>query len=217
MRRFLAVLRSFFHSSLLCIFPATLLHQLFFHPLSPHLAIYFLVYLSVLLLPNGLDLEKEYVCILLYLITYSVQLLEYIYIYIYIYSFTYLLMVTCLNARKVDNFKPVAKYKMLHSRHNPTGVSKDLLNLMCGPGSSVGIATDYGLDGPGIEYRWGRDFTPVQAGPGVHPASYKVGTGSFPGVKCGRGVLLTTHPLLVPRPWKSRAIPLPTLWATPGL
>ena len=42
-------------------------------------------------------------------------------------------------------------------------------------------------------------------------------TGSFPGVKCGRGVLLTTHPLLVPRSWKSRAIPLPTLWATPGL
>ena len=24
--------------------------------------------------------------------------------------------------------------------------------------SSVGIATRYGLDGPGIEYRWGRDF-----------------------------------------------------------
>ena len=28
----------------------------------------------------------------------------------------------------------------------------------CGPGSVVGIATDYGLDGPGIEFRWGRDF-----------------------------------------------------------
>jgi hypothetical protein len=26
-------------------------------------------------------------------------------------------------------------------------------------GSSVGIANDYGLDGPGIESRWGRDFT----------------------------------------------------------
>jgi len=26
-----------------------------------------------------------------------------------------------------------------------------------------------------------------------------VGTWSFPGVKCGRGVLLNTHPLLVPR------------------
>ena len=41
-----------------------------------------------------------------------------------------------------------------------------------------------------------------------------MGTGSFPGVKCGQGVLLTTHPLLVPRSRKSRAIPLPTLWAT---
>jgi hypothetical protein len=28
----------------------------------------------------------------------------------------------------------------------------------CGPGSSVGMATGYGLDGPGIESRWGRDF-----------------------------------------------------------
>ena len=27
-----------------------------------------------------------------------------------------------------------------------------------GPGSSVGIATGYGLDGPGIEFLWGRDF-----------------------------------------------------------
>jgi hypothetical protein len=42
-------------------------------------------------------------------------------------------------------------------------------------------------------------------------------TGSFPGVKYGRGVLLTTHHLLVLWSWKSRAIPLPTLWATPGL
>ena len=29
----------------------------------------------------------------------------------------------------------------------------------CGPDSSVGIATGYGLDGPGIESRWRRDFT----------------------------------------------------------
>jgi len=41
----------------------------------------------------------------------------------------------------------------------------------CGPGSSVGIATDYGLDGPGIESRWGQDFPPVQTGSGAHPAS----------------------------------------------
>ena len=82
------------------------------------------------------------------------------------------------------------------------------------PGSSVGIATDYGLDGPGIESRWGRDIPPFQTGPGAHPASCTMGTGSFPEVKYGRGVLLTTHPLPVPRSWKSRAIPVPTVWAT---
>jgi len=62
----------------------------------------------------------------------------------------------------------------------------------------------------------GRDFPPVQTGPGAHPATCTMGTGSFPGIKYGRGVLLTTHPLLVPWSWKNRAIPLPTLWATTG-
>jgi len=58
---------------------------------------------------------------------------------------------------------------------------------ICGPGSSVGIATGYGLDGPGIESRWGARFSaPVQTGPGAHPASRTMGTGSFPGVKSGR-------------------------------
>ena len=52
------------------------------------------------------------------------------------------------------------------------------------PGSSAGIATGYGLDGPGIESRWGARFsTPVQTGPGAHPASCTIGTGSFPGGK----------------------------------
>jgi len=86
-----------------------------------------------------------------------------------------------------------------------------------GPGSSVGITTELWAGRSEVESRWGLDFPPVQTGPGAHPASCKMGTGSYPGVKCGRGVLLTTHPLLVPRSWKSRAIPLPTLWATPGL
>jgi hypothetical protein len=88
---------------------------------------------------------------------------------------------------------------------------------MSGPVSSGGIATDYGLDGPGIECRWKRDFPPVQTGPEAQPASYTMGTGSFPGVKCGRGVLLTTHPLLAPRSWKSRAIPLSLSGPQPGL
>jgi len=68
------------------------------------------------------------------------------------------------------------------------------------PGSSVGIATRYGLDGPGIESRWGRDFSaPVQTGPGAHPASYTIGTGSLSrGVK-RPAVALTTHLYLAPK------------------
>ena len=50
----------------------------------------------------------------------------------------------------------------------------------CEPGSSVGIATELRAGRSGIESRWGRDFPPVQTGPGAHPAFYKMGTGSFP-------------------------------------
>ena len=89
-----------------------------------------------------------------------------------------------------------------------------LYTEICGPGSVVGIATGYGLDGSGIESRWRARFSaPVQTGLGVHPASCTMGTGSFPGVKSGRGVTLTPHPLLVPWSRKSRAIPLLSLWA----
>ena len=59
MRQFLAVLRSFFHFSLLCTFPATLPHQLFFHPSSLLLAVYFLVYLSILLFPNSYNNDDD--------------------------------------------------------------------------------------------------------------------------------------------------------------
>jgi len=37
----------------------------------------------------------------------------------------------------------------------------------------------------------------VQTGPEALPASCTMGTGSFPGISCGRGVTLTLHPLLV--------------------
>ena len=50
--------------------------------------------------------------------------------------------------------------------------------------SSIGVATRYALDSPGIEYRSETRFSvPVQTAPGDHPASYTVGTGSLPGVK----------------------------------
>jgi len=61
--------------------------------------------------------------------------------------------------------------------------------FIIGQHSSVGIATCYGLDGPGSNPDGGREFPPVQNGPGVHPATYTMGTGSFAGVKRpGRGV-----------------------------
>jgi len=37
-----------------------------------------------------------------------------------------------------------------------------------GRDSSVGIATRYGLEGPGIESRWGRDF-PYRSRPALRP------------------------------------------------
>ena len=40
-----------------------------------------------------------------------------------------------------------------------------------------------------------RFSAPVQTDPEAHPTSCTMGTGSFPGVRCGRGVTLTPHPL----------------------
>jgi hypothetical protein len=81
--------------------------------------------------------------------------------------------------------------------------------VLRGPVSVVGIATCYRLDGPGIESRWEARFSaPVQTSPGAHPVSCTIGTVSFPGVKSGRGVMLTPHPLPVPWSRKSRTIPL---------
>jgi len=53
----------------------------------------------------------------------------------------------------------------------------------------------------------------VQTGPVAHLASCAMGTGSFPVVKSGRGVTLTSHLLLVPWSRKGRAKPLIPLWA----
>ena len=64
-----------------------------------------------------------------------------------------------------------------------------------GPGSSVGIATELRAGRSGDRIPVGARFSaPVQTGPGAHPASCTMGTGSFPGVKSGRGVTLTPHP-----------------------
>jgi hypothetical protein len=63
--------------------------------------------------------------------------------------------------------------------------------------SALRLATDWTVRGsnPG----GARFSAPVHTGPGAHPASCTMGTGSFPEVESGRGVTLTSHPLLVPR------------------
>ena len=60
--------------------------------------------------------------------------------------------------------------------------------LLRGPSSSVGK----GWTGPGSHHSGGDIFRP----------NFSKCTGSIPRVKCGRGVLLTTYPRLVPRSLK---------------
>jgi hypothetical protein len=59
--------------------------------------------------------------------------------------------------------------------------------------SAVGIATRYGLEGPGIESRWGEIFytySDLLRGP---PSLLYNGYRVFPGGKGGRGLMLTKH------------------------
>ena len=50
------------------------------------------------------------------------------------------------------------------------------------------------LGGQGMESRWeARLSAPIQTDSEAHPTSYTMGTGSFPGVKSGPDVALTTH------------------------
>jgi len=80
----------------------------------------------------------------------------------------------------------IAVCSQIHTKHINTlcGQNVELLNVkLVVPGKSVGIATDYGLDGPGSNPGGGRDFPPVQTVPGAHPASCTMGTGSFLGVE----------------------------------
>jgi len=62
------------------------------------------------------------------------------------------------------------------------------------PGSSVSTGTDYGLDGPGSNPGGDEKFRQSRPALGLTQPPVKMGTGSFPGVKCRQGVLLTTHP-----------------------
>jgi len=111
-----------------------------------------------------------------------------------------------------DSTLPKSEVRNVEVRH--WGSFSQTLCRIRGPGSIDGITTGYGLDGPGIESRWGRDFPHLfrpALGPTQPPVQWVPGLSL--GVKSGRGVTLAPHPLLVPWSWKSRAIPLLSLWA----
>jgi len=58
---------------------------------------------------------------------------------------------------------------------------------LSGPGSSVGIGTDYGLDGPGIGSRWGKIFCTCSDRPWGSPSLLYNGYRVFPGGKVRPG------------------------------
>ena len=99
---------------------------------------------------------------------------------------------------KFQPVKNVLTKELVLWLHHSLDLEKVLLGRVS-RNSSVGKVTRYVLWGPGIESRWGaRFFAPVQTGPGAHPTSRTMGTGSFPGVKRpGRGVNHPHH--LAPR------------------
>ena len=80
-----------------------------------------------------------------------------------------------------------------------TMISQPHLELFVGRDSLVGIATRYGLDGPGIESRWGQNFPPLSRR-ALRPTQPPIQC--VPGLsrrQSGRGVALTTHPDLAQR------------------
>ena len=82
-----------------------------------------------------------------------------------------------------------------------------------GPGSSVGIATDFGLDGPGIESQWGWIFRTCPERSWGSPSLLYDGYRVFPGGKDQPWCDADPSPLLVPWSRASRARPLLPLWA----
>jgi len=88
---------------------------------------------------------------------------------------------------------------------------------MLRPESSDGIMTDYGLDGPVFNPVGDEILRPFRPALGLTQPPM-ICLPVFPGIKSGRVVLLTTHPLLEPRPHRAcNGMTLPLLLPLPVL
>jgi hypothetical protein len=128
------------------------------------------------------------------------------YVCMYAYTVKYLLHFNCFTTM----FLFIAALSSPSKMPMPTTVSVLLItiilvstSLYASRGSSVSIVSDYGLGDRGSIPDRAENFSSslcVQTGSAAHLASCTMVPGVIsPGVKCGRGVMLTTHPHLVPR------------------
>ena len=83
-------------------------------------------------------------------------------------------LITVLPLTPNQYVQPETKYWILYTIQIKLQYTYEINNFdqilydSCGPGSSAGIATGYGLDGPGIESRWRWDF-PYLSRPALGP------------------------------------------------
>jgi hypothetical protein len=119
--------------------------------------------------------------------------------YINLLIFKTMLAVSCL----VPNDVTLIQTSTVPYQTHKDGVYVLCMRLLYEPGSSVSIVSDYRLDDRAIRVRSpaeAKDISCnlcVQTGSGAHPASWTMVPGVLsPGLKRGRGVTLTTHPII---------------------
>jgi hypothetical protein len=86
--------------------------------------------------------------------------MSYIYIYIYIYDISTLRVNAEVKHEGSYTSAPPIRFHGVYGEKHEKRCSEKYIDMKCttiqtgGPDSSVGIATRYKLDGPGIECRW---------------------------------------------------------------